>query len=135
MPPYPPARYTKDEPEVSAWIRRADDSPDYDSFGLVKYHYLANQQQTNGDYGDADKERAYQDALARWQQQLVDGHRHLAEVRQTIAQRTNRLRTLPDPYDARGADLLGCLADASSHLQQMPGGKYRYLAGFAQPAG
>ena len=39
VPPYPPARYTKDEP------------PDYESFGLVKYHYLANQQQTDGDYG------------------------------------------------------------------------------------
>ena len=25
--------------------------PDYDSFGPVKYHYLANQKQTDGDYG------------------------------------------------------------------------------------
>ena len=24
VPPYPPARYTKDEPEVSAWLRRGD---------------------------------------------------------------------------------------------------------------
>jgi quercetin dioxygenase-like cupin family protein len=55
VPPYPPARYTKDEPEVSAWLRRAPESggppPDYDSFGVVKYHYLANQQNTDGDYG------------------------------------------------------------------------------------
>ncbi len=51
VPPYPPARYTKDEPEASAWLKRGDEPPDYDSFGLVKYHYLANQQQTNGDYG------------------------------------------------------------------------------------
>lgn len=51
VPPYPPARYTKDEPEVSAWLKRGDEPPDYDSSGLVKYHYLANQQQTNGDYG------------------------------------------------------------------------------------
>jgi mannose-6-phosphate isomerase-like protein (cupin superfamily) len=51
VPPYPPARYTKDQPEVSAWLRRATDPPDYDSFGLVKYHYLANQQATDGDYG------------------------------------------------------------------------------------
>ena len=29
----------------------ADDPPDYDSFGLIKYHYLANQQKTDGDYG------------------------------------------------------------------------------------
>lgn len=51
VPPYPPARYTKDQPEVSAKLRRGDEPPDYDSFGLVKYHYLANQQQTDGDYG------------------------------------------------------------------------------------
>ena len=51
VPPYPPPRYTKDEPEVSAWLRRGDGPPDYDAFGLVKYHYLANQQQTGGDYG------------------------------------------------------------------------------------
>lgn len=51
VPPYPPPRYTEDEPEVSAWVKRADEPPDYDSFGLVKYHYLANQQQTDGDYG------------------------------------------------------------------------------------
>ncbi|MBI3225756.1 MAG: cupin domain-containing protein [Mycolicibacterium cosmeticum] len=51
VPPYPPPRYTKDDPEVSAWARSGDQAPDYDSFGLVQYHYLANQQQTNGDYG------------------------------------------------------------------------------------
>ena len=51
VPPYPPARYTKDEPEVSARLRLGTDPPDYDSFGLVKYHYLANQQATDGDYG------------------------------------------------------------------------------------
>jgi mannose-6-phosphate isomerase-like protein (cupin superfamily) len=51
VPPYPPQRYTDNEPEVSAWLRRGTDEPDYDSFGLVRYHYLANQQQTNGDYG------------------------------------------------------------------------------------
>lgn len=51
VPPYPPPRYTKDQPEVSAWIRRGDEPPDYESFGLVKYHYLANQTATDGDYG------------------------------------------------------------------------------------
>ena len=51
VPPYPPARYTADQPEVSARLRRADQPPDYDSFGLVRYHYLANQQATGGDYG------------------------------------------------------------------------------------
>jgi hypothetical protein len=51
VPPYPPARYTKDDPEVSAWLRRGDQPADYDSFGLVKYHYLANQEESGGDYG------------------------------------------------------------------------------------
>jgi mannose-6-phosphate isomerase-like protein (cupin superfamily) len=51
LPPYPPARYTKDDPEVSAWLRCGDQPPDYDSFGLVKYHYLASEDDTAGDYG------------------------------------------------------------------------------------
>lgn len=51
VPPYPPARYTAEKPEVSARLRRADEPADHDSFGLVQYHYLANQQSTNGDYG------------------------------------------------------------------------------------
>lgn len=50
VPPYPPARYTKDEPEVSAWLKRADQLPDHETFG-VRYHYLATQQSTDGDYG------------------------------------------------------------------------------------
>jgi mannose-6-phosphate isomerase-like protein (cupin superfamily) len=51
VPPYPPPRYTEDEPAVSAWIRRGDQPPDHDSFGVVQYHYLAGQQATGGDYG------------------------------------------------------------------------------------
>ncbi|UXA18591.1 cupin domain-containing protein [Mycobacterium sp. SMC-4] len=50
-PPYPPPRYTADEPEVSAWLKRADEPPDHDAFGHVQYHYLAGQQDTDGDYG------------------------------------------------------------------------------------
>jgi mannose-6-phosphate isomerase-like protein (cupin superfamily) len=50
LPPYPPPRYTRDEPELSATLRRADTQADYESFG-VSYHYLANQQKTDGDYG------------------------------------------------------------------------------------
>jgi mannose-6-phosphate isomerase-like protein (cupin superfamily) len=51
VPPYPPQRFANEQPEVSATLRRADEPPDYDSFGLVQYHYLANQQKTDGDYG------------------------------------------------------------------------------------
>jgi mannose-6-phosphate isomerase-like protein (cupin superfamily) len=50
VPRYPPDRYTRDEPEVSATLRRADTPADYESFG-VAYHYLANQQKTDDDYG------------------------------------------------------------------------------------
>jgi mannose-6-phosphate isomerase-like protein (cupin superfamily) len=59
VPAYPPIRYTKDQPEASAWLRRGDAAPDYqaranDSHTYlathVKYHYLASQQQTDGDY-------------------------------------------------------------------------------------
>jgi mannose-6-phosphate isomerase-like protein (cupin superfamily) len=59
VPAYPSIRYTKDQPEASAWVRRGDDPPDYEAPGLVtgthlantvKYHYLADQEQTGGDY-------------------------------------------------------------------------------------
>lgn len=51
VPPYPPVRYTEDKPEVSAWLKRGDAPPDHDSFGLIQYHYLANEKATGGDYG------------------------------------------------------------------------------------
>ncbi|CAN3126854.1 Mannose-6-phosphate isomerase [Mycobacterium sp. smrl_JER01] len=51
VPPYPPARYTADQPEVSAWLKRGDEPPDHDAFGLVQYRYLAGRRDTGGDYG------------------------------------------------------------------------------------
>lgn len=51
VPPYPPARYTEDKPEVSAWLRRGSEAPDYNAFGLTEYHYLATDKATGGDYG------------------------------------------------------------------------------------
>jgi mannose-6-phosphate isomerase-like protein (cupin superfamily) len=55
VPRYPPPRFTNEQPEVSATLRRADEPPDYDSFGLVQYHYLVGtrptNQKTDGDYG------------------------------------------------------------------------------------
>ena len=50
VPAYPEPRYLKDQPEASAWLKRAEDPPDYQTSG-TKYHYLANQQDTDGDYG------------------------------------------------------------------------------------
>jgi hypothetical protein len=32
VPPYPPPRYTEDEPEVSAWLKRSDEPPDYETY-------------------------------------------------------------------------------------------------------
>jgi quercetin dioxygenase-like cupin family protein len=52
VPPYPPIRYTKDHPDTSAWVRRGDVAPDYETHfaNHVKYHYLADQEQSDGDY-------------------------------------------------------------------------------------
>lgn len=50
VPAYPEPRYLKDQPEVSAWLKKDNDPPDYETSG-VEYHYLANQQDTDGDYG------------------------------------------------------------------------------------
>lgn len=51
VPRYPPARFTKAEPEISARLRRGTDAPDYETPGKTEYHYLANQKATDGDYG------------------------------------------------------------------------------------
>jgi quercetin dioxygenase-like cupin family protein len=50
VPPYPPPRYTRDQPEVSATLRRGDTPADYETSG-IKYHYLATQDCTDGDFG------------------------------------------------------------------------------------
>ena len=49
-PSYPPPLYTRDDGEVSASIRRADEPPDY-ALGSTTYHYLATQQSTDGHFG------------------------------------------------------------------------------------
>ncbi|MFY2859590.1 cupin domain-containing protein [Mycobacterium sp. THU-M104] len=51
VPPYPPPRYTAGEPEVSSWLKRADSPPDHEAPTGVRYHYLADQRATDGDYG------------------------------------------------------------------------------------
>ncbi|QUR66193.1 cupin domain-containing protein [Mycobacterium spongiae] len=50
VPPYPPPRYTGDRGEVSAWLKRGDEPPDYE-LGGNKFHYLATQTSTDGDFG------------------------------------------------------------------------------------
>ena len=51
VPAYPPTRYIKEQPEVSAWVRRGTDPADFDASGRIKFHYLANQKATDGDFG------------------------------------------------------------------------------------
>jgi hypothetical protein len=51
VPPYPPARYTVDEAEVGAWLKRGDAAPDYDAFGAWSITNLASHGDSGGDVG------------------------------------------------------------------------------------
>ena len=83
--------------------------------------------QSNNVYNNADADSAYQNKLASWQQALVNQHRKLAALRKQVQHYTDELRALPDPYDDKGADVFGCLQDATLHFQQT-GEKYLLLA-------
>ena len=83
--------------------------------------------QSNNVYDNADANSTYQNELASWQEELVRQHHNLAELRTQVKQYTNKLRSLPDPYDDTGADLWGCLQDATLHFQQA-GEKYLLIA-------
>lgn len=83
--------------------------------------------QSNNVYNNADANSTYQNELVSWQQGLVSQHHKLAELRKQVKQYTDKLRSLPDPYDDRGADLWGCLQDATLHFQQA-GEKYLLIA-------
>jgi hypothetical protein len=78
-------------------------------------------------YNNADANSTYQNQLASWQQALVSQHHKLVELRKQVKQYTDKLRSLPDPYDDKGADLWGCLQDATLHFQQA-GEKYLLIA-------
>jgi hypothetical protein len=83
--------------------------------------------QSDNVYNNADTNGNYQNELASWQQVLVSQHRKLAELRKQVKQYSDELRSLPDPYDDRGADVFGCLQDATLHFQQA-GEKYLLIA-------
>jgi hypothetical protein len=83
--------------------------------------------QSNNVYNNADVNSTYQSELASWQQALVGQHHKLAELRKQVKQYTNKLRSLPDPFDDTGADLWGCLQDATLHFQPA-GEKYLLIA-------
>lgn len=83
--------------------------------------------QSNNVYNNADADSAYQNQLASWQQSLVIQHHKLAELRQQVKRYTDELRALPDPFDDQGADVFGCMQDATLHFQQA-GEKYLLIA-------
>jgi hypothetical protein len=51
VPPFAPARFTNDQPESVRGFGASDQPPDHDSFGTVRYHYLADQWATGDDNG------------------------------------------------------------------------------------
>jgi hypothetical protein len=83
---------------------------------------------SSDDYQRAAAQSQYQVDLTKWQASLVEHHRQLAELKQQVARQLQSLRSLADPPDATGADVFGCLAEASDNLQQVSGAKYLILA-------
>ncbi|WP_099023651.1 cupin domain-containing protein [Mycolicibacterium palauense] len=49
--PYPPPRYTADDPKISARLRRHDTGAELTSRSGLRYHYLVTGAGTGGDYG------------------------------------------------------------------------------------
>jgi hypothetical protein len=85
-------------------------------------------QATPNPYEQAELDSSYTKKLASWQQELTSQHLKLAEIREQVKQQdTNKLRSLPDPYDDKGADQFGCLQNAALHFQR-PGEKYLLIA-------
>jgi hypothetical protein len=79
-------------------------------------------------YANAKSQSEYQKAVAAWQAQLTAQHRKLAALRAQVKQWTNTLRSLPAPFDNTGADVWGCLQDASQHFQDVAGEKFLLIA-------
>lgn len=79
-------------------------------------------------YANAQSQSEYQKAVAAWQAQLTAQHRKLAALRAQVKQWTNTLRALPAPFDNSGADVWGCLQDASQHFQGLAGEKNLLIA-------
>src|SRR5437763_14846891 len=71
------------------------------------------------DLADAvDKvKRANAQLLDTWQAQLKSNHQQLTTIRAVVKQETNKLRSLPVPFDNTGADVYGCLDLASQHFR------------------
>ena len=79
-------------------------------------------------YQNADMQQTYQNAFAAWQEALTAWHHKLAELRAQVKQWTDKIRLLPAPFDNTGADVYGCLQDASQHFQGVTGEKNLLIA-------
>lgn len=79
-------------------------------------------------YTNAQAQSDYQKAFDIWQAQLIAQHKLLSGLRAEVKVWTNKLRVLPAPYDPIADDLLGFLADASQHFQNVNGDKYLFIA-------
>jgi hypothetical protein len=79
-------------------------------------------------YNNATAKQTYQNAFASWQATLIARHHKLATLTAQVKQETNQLRSLPAPFDAKGDDPWGCLADAAQHMSGIPGEKYLVIA-------
>jgi len=79
------------------------------------------------DAGDKVK-KANAQLIAAWQAHLKSNHQQLATIRAAVKQETNKLRVLPAPFDSTGADVWGCLQNASQHFQGVTGEKFLLIA-------
>ena len=79
-------------------------------------------------YANAQLQSEYQKAFAAWQGALISQHHKLAELRAKVKKWTHTLRSLPAPFDNTGADVYGCLQDASQHFKGVTGEKFFLIA-------
>jgi hypothetical protein len=82
------------------------------------------------DYADAvDKvKKANAQLLNTWQARLKSNHQQLTTIRAAVKQETNKLRSLPVPFDNTGADVYGCLDLASQHFHSIKAVKTLLIA-------
>jgi hypothetical protein len=79
-------------------------------------------------YANAQLQSEYQKAFAAWQEALISQHHQLTLLRAQVKKWTDTLRSLPAPFDNTGADVYGCLQNASQHFQGVTSEKFLLIA-------
>ncbi len=79
-------------------------------------------------YANAKSQSEYQKAVDAWHEVLISQHHKLELLRAQVKQWTDTMRSLPAPFDNTGADIYGCLQDASLHFQGVTGEKFLLIA-------